>query len=179
MADEYCSFCDPDNEPLWIETTDPEIMMLQPFKGGCTAGHVMFVPRRHALRSIALAPRAMRAALIWAESTGRGFTDYNLIMNNGECATQTVMHDHLHVVPREEDDGLQLPWSGDSKYVDMYRAMRGQNDQLRAALVSYGETFGVSPFNQDIPLRDGGLARAYKHLPDLLDEIVEAARRAG
>lgn len=35
----------------------------------------------------------------------------NLIVSAGEAATQTVMHVHVHVVPRRPDDGLALPWS--------------------------------------------------------------------
>ena len=29
----------------------------------------------------------------------------------GRAATQTVEHLHIHIVPRSDGDGLQLPWS--------------------------------------------------------------------
>lgn len=37
--------------------------------------------------------------------------DFNLITSKGECATQTVFHCHIHLVPRIKGDGLLLPWS--------------------------------------------------------------------
>ena len=35
----------------------------------------------------------------------------NIITSIGPSATQTVMHTHVHVVPRTPNDGLLLPWS--------------------------------------------------------------------
>lgn len=39
----------------------------------------------------------------------------NIITSIGPDATQTVFHTHLHVVPRRENDGLHLPWTGQVK----------------------------------------------------------------
>jgi diadenosine tetraphosphate (Ap4A) HIT family hydrolase len=36
----------------------------------------------------------------------------NIITSIGPAASQTVMHTHLHIVPRTEGDGLHLPWTG-------------------------------------------------------------------
>lgn len=41
--------------------------------------------------------------------------DFNLITSAGSAATQTVMHLHVHYVPRREGDGLHLPWTGQVK----------------------------------------------------------------
>jgi histidine triad (HIT) family protein len=38
-------------------------------------------------------------------------TPCNLITSAGRAATQSVMHLHLHLVPRLDGDGLALPWS--------------------------------------------------------------------
>ena len=35
---------------------------------------------------------------------------FNLVQNNGECAGQTVMHFHLHLIPRYEGDGQHILW---------------------------------------------------------------------
>ena len=35
----------------------------------------------------------------------------NLVQNNGETAGQTVMHFHLHVIPRYENDGQKILWN--------------------------------------------------------------------
>ena len=34
----------------------------------------------------------------------------NLVQNNGEVAGQTVMHFHLHMIPRYKDDGQHILW---------------------------------------------------------------------
>jgi histidine triad (HIT) family protein len=34
----------------------------------------------------------------------------NIITSAGTEATQTVFHLHVHIVPREAGDGLELPW---------------------------------------------------------------------
>ena len=43
--------------------------------------------------------------------TGKlGCSGFNLVQNNGECAGQTVMHFHLHLIPRYEDDHQNINW---------------------------------------------------------------------
>ena len=37
--------------------------------------------------------------------------DFNLILNAGQHASQTVDHFHMHFIPRVENDGLKLPWT--------------------------------------------------------------------
>ena len=34
----------------------------------------------------------------------------NLVQCNGAAAAQSVMHFHVHVLPRVEDDGLAMNW---------------------------------------------------------------------
>lgn len=41
-----------------------------------------------------------------------GITEpFNLILNAGAEASQTIEHLHLHYLPRREGDGLVLPWT--------------------------------------------------------------------
>jgi histidine triad (HIT) family protein len=47
-----------------------------------------------------------RAAELMAEHPAA-----NLITSKGSAATQTVFHLHVHLVPRQVDDGLPLPWT--------------------------------------------------------------------
>ena len=39
-----------------------------------------------------------------------GADGINLINSCGAAAWQTVFHLHVHVIPRYEDDPLELPW---------------------------------------------------------------------
>ena len=35
---------------------------------------------------------------------------FNILHNIGRAAWQSIFHFHVHVIPRYEDDPLQLPW---------------------------------------------------------------------
>ena len=41
---------------------------------------------------------------------GLNCAGFNLVQNNGEAAGQTVMHFHLHVIPRYEGGPEMLTW---------------------------------------------------------------------
>jgi len=75
-------------------------------------GHVLIIPDRH-VRDAAEDPEitalTARYAAEYAASLG---CEFNIITSAGKFATQSIMHLHLHVVPRREGDGLLLPWSG-------------------------------------------------------------------
>lgn len=78
-----------------------------------TPGHFLVVPRTHvasALEASLPAARALRFAVHLAQDMG--LEACNFITSAGAAATQTVMHLHIHVVPRHEGDGLALPWTG-------------------------------------------------------------------
>lgn len=79
--------------------------------GPVTDGHVLVVPREHvsdALQDPAITGLTFRAA---ADLARRNDEDCNLITSAGSDATQTVLHLHVHIVPRQPDDGLKLPWT--------------------------------------------------------------------
>lgn len=80
-----------------------------------TPGHRLFVPREHLPQSRyspALVGLTFNEATRFAASQGE---DFNLIVNDGRAATQTVSHLHVHYVPRREGDGLTLPWTGQKR----------------------------------------------------------------
>lgn len=78
-----------------------------------TEGHRLFVPKFHEPRASS-DPALTGSAFIEASKWARRQTvpDFNLIINSGGAATQTVFHVHTHYVPRTPGDSLQLPWSG-------------------------------------------------------------------
>lgn len=80
-----------------------------------TPGHVLFVPHQHIVEASAqplLAGHVFAAAANYAREKQMAHypADYNLITNGGEAATQTVFHMHVHYVPRQDGDRLDLPW---------------------------------------------------------------------
>jgi histidine triad (HIT) family protein len=58
-----------------------------------------------------------------------GAVGVNLLNSCGRAAWQTVLHFHLHVIPRYADDPLRLPWEpapGDrDEIADAARALSG------------------------------------------------------
>lgn len=80
------------------------------------AGHVLVLPKRHVQTFFSdpdTSAATMRRAAEMLHGVERHFEprDHNVITSAGRAATQTVMHLHVHIVPRELGDGLPLPWS--------------------------------------------------------------------
>lgn len=74
-------------------------------------GHMMFVPIDHsedASDDPRLAANAFYAAAEWIDYMG---IQANIITSVGVAATQSVFHTHIHVVPRDHQDDLLLPWT--------------------------------------------------------------------
>lgn len=79
-------------------------------------GHLIFWPRTHFVRADEepfLFGQLM--ASIATVAMNSGMTNYNLIVNNGPQAGQTVHHLHVHLIPRTKDDGLIMPWTNQKK----------------------------------------------------------------
>lgn len=106
-----CVFCEivagrSPSTKVWENTYVLAIVPLGPV----VDGHVIFMPKAHA-RDATSSPIAtsmtMEALAAYAERQHR---PANLITSIGPEATQSVFHLHMHYVPRNWDDGLQLPW---------------------------------------------------------------------
>lgn len=75
-----------------------------------TEGHALVVPRRHVASWFEATPEEQAALLegagrVRAVILARGEVDgWNLGINDGAAAGQTVGHLHLHVIPRRHGD---------------------------------------------------------------------------
>jgi histidine triad (HIT) family protein len=114
LPDRKCVFCDRikagefDYHDEWSVAFQP----LNPV----TPGHFLVVPRRHvshALESPVSAGKALELAGYLANQMG--LASANFITSAGKTATQSVMHLHVHIVPRRDGDGLALPWTGQAE----------------------------------------------------------------
>jgi histidine triad (HIT) family protein len=76
-----------------------------------TPGHLLVVSRTH-IFDAACDPWTAGQLMHLASSIARGLASANIITSMGAPATQTIRHLHLHIVPRSDDDGLALPWTG-------------------------------------------------------------------
>lgn len=113
MAD--CIFCDivARKAPASFIYADHDVIGIVPINP-VTPGHVIFIPHAHVEDFTQLpwvSGRVVEAAAAYWRGVG-GNGSVNLITSKGKEATQSVFHLHVHLVPRRENDGLHLPWTG-------------------------------------------------------------------
>ncbi len=91
-------------------------------------GHVLVIPKEHADNLIEVSESALSQTSITARKVARAVQktlnppDMNLLQCNGEAAKQSVLHFHMHVLPRQTDDGATLNWElvpGDMEKIEV------------------------------------------------------------
>ncbi|WP_026507986.1 HIT family protein [Butyrivibrio sp. MC2013] len=84
--------------------------------GPATAGHALILPKDHSRNLLDLPDETAAKVLPLAKKLAQRMKDVlgcdglNLVQNNGSVAGQTVMHFHLHVIPRYESDDQRILW---------------------------------------------------------------------
>lgn len=84
--------------------------------GPATKGHALILPKVHAANLYDLPEEVAAKVLPVAKRIASNMKEklncdgLNLVQNNGETAGQTVMHFHMHVIPRYKDDGQKINW---------------------------------------------------------------------
>ena len=113
---QHCIFCDlirgaAEVSMCYEDSTVIAFMDIQPVN----QGHVLVVPRAHyeTLRDI---PRdvgqhmyEVATRLIPVIQQVSGAEDMNIVVNSGAAAGQNVFHYHIHLIPRREGDGFDVP----------------------------------------------------------------------
>ena len=81
-----------------------------------TRGHTLVIPKRHSVNLFDVRTEDVVAVSLTSQHVARLVSDrlgadgVNLIQATGKAAFQTVMHFHMHVLPRYTDDGFVLPF---------------------------------------------------------------------
>jgi histidine triad (HIT) family protein len=85
-----------------------------------TRGHAVVITRAHVAdlfdvddEDLLGAMRTVRRVAIRMRETLQP-AGFNILHNIGRAAWQSIFHFHVHVIPRYEDDPLQLPWMPES-----------------------------------------------------------------
>lgn len=79
-------------------------------------GHALVIPKQHSRDLFSVSPEALAAVAATAQRVARAVDlamkpeGLNLVQCNGEAAGQSVLHFHVHVLPRKMDDGLEMNW---------------------------------------------------------------------
>jgi diadenosine tetraphosphate (Ap4A) HIT family hydrolase len=107
-APEACIFCRKRNEDELLAYNDLAIAFPAGFPA--SPGHALVVPRRHEPDFFALTADEQAAVVALVNPVravlGERFAPdaYNLGINAGKAAGQTILHTHLHVIPRYAGD---------------------------------------------------------------------------
>lgn len=107
MTEPPCPFCTVNPARILHEST---LVRILPDGFPVSPGHLLLVPRRHIASWFDATPEEQQA-LTAAIAVARSLVEqehqpegYNVGMNLGEAAGQTVMHLHVHVIPRYRGD---------------------------------------------------------------------------
>lgn len=105
--------------------------------GQVNPGHVLVALKRHAATLLDITPEEAAAVMVTAQRMAQAVQaafqppGLTLLQANGKAGNQTVMHFHLHVVPRHEDDGIALSWP---RKDPPFAQLQACAERLRAAL---------------------------------------------
>lgn len=139
-----CPFCeivakdDPDVREVLRTPTTVAFFPTEP----AVLGHTMVIPRRHVPDVFALDPQlgadvaATTIRIANAIKSALHPDGLNIIQSNGAAASQTVMHLHVHVVPRSTSDRIGRIWPPESDYSEQQKDAAW--DTLRAAISGAG-----------------------------------------
>jgi histidine triad (HIT) family protein len=140
-----CPFCaiingiDPDVREIY---RDEHVVAFFPSEPA-TLGHTLVVPRKHIRDIWSLTPDIAgplaQATVVLAGAVKRAMNPdgLNVIQSNGEAATQTVMHLHVHLVPRWVHDKIGRIWPPETHYSeaqkdDAWEALRRECRSISA-----------------------------------------------
>ena len=104
-----CMFCEIlRNQKFVVYENDLVFSILDEYP--VSKGHVLIIPKRHVTDYFEMSKeekKAMDEAIAWLKERLDHMyhpDGYNLGINNGEAAGQTIMHAHLHLIPRYNGD---------------------------------------------------------------------------
>ena len=106
--DNNCPFCKVESERELIASTPLSIAFFDGFP--VSPGHTLIIPRRHVASFFDLTKDEQKDMLTLADNVKSIIDDkyhpdgYNVGVNVGEAAGQSVLHVHLHLIPRYKGD---------------------------------------------------------------------------
>ncbi|PWR72316.1 HIT family protein [Methanospirillum lacunae] len=107
MITESCIFCTPGPEETILENHE---VYARYDKNPVSPGHLLIIPKRH-FKSVFEATETELSALWNLIRVAKSYLDetfnpdgYNIGINDGSAAGQTIMHLHIHLIPRYSGD---------------------------------------------------------------------------
>ena len=110
-----CIFCKIINHesPATVVFEDEVSLVIEPIDP-ISKGHVLVIPKKHVVNMLDVDDEILSHLIVIAKNIGKELLvknnaqAMNLFHAAGKEAQQSVFHLHLHVVPRYENDGLDL-----------------------------------------------------------------------
>ena len=117
MTDKDCIFCKIANGEISSNTIYEDehfrvIMDINP----ASKGHCIILPKTHAANLYELPDDWCKEVMPVAKKCAAVLKDVldcegvNVLQNNGALAGQTVFHLHVHLIPRYQDDTVEIQW---------------------------------------------------------------------
>ena len=134
--DKECTFCKivsgelPSNKVY----TNSDILAFAPLeKDILSKGHLLIIPKKHFSDIFSIPSKELLALLKGIKEISNklksemGVEGVNILHASGKSAQQSVFHFHFHLIPRYNQDGLDL-WPKTSykegNYLDVYKKMK-------------------------------------------------------
>ena len=99
-------------------------------------GHTLVIPKDHMADLLEADEETLGKALKVVQKVAKavkesmGADGVNILQNNGTAAGQSVFHLHFHIIPRYDNDSLNLTW-------EQLSYAEGEADELAAKIGSY------------------------------------------
>ncbi|KSV58446.1 HIT family protein [Acetivibrio ethanolgignens] len=118
MKKEDCIFCkiaagEIPSKTLYEDESFRVILDISP----ASKGHAIILPKNHAANLYELSDEDASRILVVAKKVATVMQDIlhcdglNVLQNNGEAAGQSVFHLHVHLIPRYENDRINIKWA--------------------------------------------------------------------
>lgn len=116
MADDcvFCKIIEGKIPSFKLYEDDSYIVILDKFPG--TPGHALVIPKEHSENIMTLSDEIGAGIIPLAKRISQALDrsmspiGINIVQNNGAAVGQSVMHYHLHVIPRFKGDNYGLLW---------------------------------------------------------------------
>ena len=117
MIDQDCIFCkiaggDIPSSTIYEDEDFRVILDVAP----AAKGHALILPKNHYENLWTLGEEEARKVLLLAakitaaQKKALSCDGINVLQNNGTAAGQSVFHFHMHLIPRYENDQVEIPW---------------------------------------------------------------------
>ena len=106
--DNYCPFCTVESEREIIASSPLSVAFFDGFP--VSPGHALIIPKRHVSSFFDLSQEERQDLLNLADKGKRIVEEryhpdgYNIGINVGEAAGQSIFHVHMHLIPRYQGD---------------------------------------------------------------------------